>query len=61
MYFFLCAIVFSRLLAVFVNGDIAKDKIDGENLPGWNKPLPSAQYSGYIEVNATNEKYLHYW
>ena len=31
------------------------------SLPGWDKPLPTKQYSGYIEINATTGKYLHYW
>ena len=43
------------------NGEIVQDKIDGGSLPGWNKPLPSAHYSGYIGVNTTNGKHLHYW
>ena len=35
---------------------IAADQITA--LPGWNQALPSAQYSGYLNVGA---KYLHYW
>ncbi len=50
------------ITAVLVNGDIPGDKLDGNSLPGWYYyPLPSAHYSGYIEVNATNGKHLHYW
>jgi len=30
-----------------------------KSLPGWDAPLPTTQYSGYIQVDAT--KYLHYW
>ena len=30
-----------------------------ESLPGWSGPLPSRQYSGYINVSAT--KHMHYW
>ena len=32
-----------------------------KSLPGWEGSLPTTQYSGYIEVNATTGKYLHYW
>lgn len=42
-----------------VQGAISSDEINGQDLPGWNKPLPSKQYSGYIEVDTG--RYLHYW
>jgi len=29
------------------------------SLPGWNAPLPSKQYSGYLNITST--KHLHYW
>ena len=29
-------------------------------LPGWDLPLPSKQYSGYLTV-ANGDKHLHYW
>jgi len=28
-------------------------------LPGWDAPLPSPQYSGYLNISST--KHLHYW
>jgi len=28
-------------------------------LPGWNGPLPSPQYSGYLDISSS--KHLHYW
>ena len=59
--YFRCVLAVSAALTLLVSGDIAQDKVDGANLPGWNKPLPSNHYSGYIEVNATNGKRLHYW
>ena len=31
------------------------------SLPGWDGPLPTTQYSGYIQTDATTGKYLHYW
>ena len=29
------------------------------SLPGWSGPLPSRQFSGYLDVGAS--KHLHYW
>jgi carboxypeptidase C (cathepsin A) len=31
------------------------------SLPGWTDPLKSKQYSGYINIGANKEKFLHYW
>jgi len=39
-----------------VSGAYAPDEIT--SLPGWTGPLPSKQYSGYLNVSATH---LHYW
>jgi len=36
---------------------IAGDQVT--SLPGWNGPLPSDQYSGYLNVGSG--KFLHYW
>lgn len=58
-----------------VQGAVSYHEINGKELPGWNKPLPSKQYSGYFELDdqqstdsadymtyySTNTKYLHYW
>ena len=30
-------------------------------LPGWNGSLPSAQYSGYIKLDPSNGRRMHYW
>ena len=38
-----------------ISGDLIK------SLPGWSGPLPSPQYSGYIKLNPTSGKRLHYW
>lgn len=32
-------------------GAISSHQVDGQELPGWQKPLPSRQYSGYIEID----------
>ena len=52
--FFLAAVEFFP-----ARSDIPEDVIKA--LPGWDHPLPTKQYSGYIEINATTGKYLHYW
>lgn len=37
--------------------DIPGDVIT--SLPGWRGPLPTKQYSGYIDISDT--KHMHYW
>ena len=37
--------------------DIPADVIT--SLPGWSGPLPTKQYSGYIDISDT--KHMHYW
>jgi len=37
--------------------EIAKDEIT--SLPGWDAPLPSRQFSGYLDIGAS--KHMHYW
>ena len=39
----------------------AADKI--ASLPGWDAPLPSDMYSGYVNVTASadREMLVHYW
>ncbi len=32
-----------------------------QSLPGWKGALPSKQYSGYIKLDQTSGKNLHYW
>ena len=54
------AVAAAMLLATTATGvlsEVAKDKVDA--LPGWSKPLPSDQYSGYLDAGAG--KHLHYW
>lgn len=51
--------IVASLCRLIVQGAIPSDEINGQDLPGWNKPLPSKQYSGYIEVDTG--RYLHYW
>ena len=46
--------------ATAVNAAIEKDLI--KQLPGWAKPLPSRQYSGYLQVPGDHgPKMYHYW
>ena len=51
------------LLGVFLiipgYSDIPDDLI--KMLPGWSGALPSPQYSGYIKLDQTSGKELHYW
>lgn len=49
------------VLILAVNGAVPEDEIHGADLPGWNRPLPSRQYSGYVGLNDTTGKSLHYW
>ena len=44
------------LLLHVVIGAPKADLID--SIPGWDKPLPSRQYSGYLDVGKT--KHIHY-
>ena len=37
--------------------DIPGDVIT--SLPGWSRPTPTKQYSGYIDISDT--KHMHYW
>ena len=37
----------------------AADADEIQALPGWEEPLPSRQYSGYLDVTST--KHIHYW
>lgn len=54
------ALVFIASLALSpARADIPEHMI--KELPGWKGALPTTQYSGYIEINATTGKYLHYW
>ena len=37
---------------------VAKDEVT--SLPGWDAPLPSKQFSGYLDIGG-GKKHLHYW
>jgi len=50
-------VVLAVALLTVVYAAIPADMIT--SLPGWNAPLPSAQYSGYL--NIAGGKHLHYW
>jgi len=52
MKFFLIASLFGHL----VTGEVANDEI--RHLPGWDHPLPSRQFSGYLKVGS---RHMHYW
>ena len=46
--------------ASIVDAAIEKDLI--HQLPGWDGPLPSRQYSGYLQVPGDyGNKMYHYW
>lgn len=49
----------AAFLVAPVCSDIPDDRI--RMLPGWNEPLPSPQYSGYIKLDPNSGKELHYW
>eukprot|EP00039_Didymoeca_costata_P028038 m.19801 g.19801 ORF g.19801 m.19801 type:complete len:487 (-) comp6676_c0_seq2:269-1729(-) len=55
MLFLLVVTLFSGALA-------ALDEDEIKELPGWEGPLPSKQYSGYLQVPGDRgNKYYHYW
>ena len=56
---FFCLLFLASRQLQPVTTAVAGDEIT--SLPGWDGPLPTKQYSGYIEINATTGKYLHYW
>ena len=37
---------------------VAEDEVT--SLPGWDAPLPSKQFSGYLDIG-NKKKHLHYW
>lgn len=53
------ALLFVALFIVPGHSDIPNDLV--KTLPGWSGPLPSPQYSGYIKLDSTSGKQLHYW
>jgi carboxypeptidase C (cathepsin A) len=57
--FFRVLAVFACLIVSLSLAAVPGDKI--LSLPGFPGPFPSDQYSGYIEVDAKNGRYLHYW
>ena len=57
MDFHLVLLLLGALAFHPVLSDIPEHMI--KSLPGWDAPLPTTQYSGYIQISAT--KYLHYW
>lgn len=44
-------VLFFVSLTELTEGAISSHQVDGQELPGWQKPLPSRQYSGYIEID----------
>ena len=52
-------VLIASLVLSPIRADIPEHMI--KQLPGWKGALPTTQYSGYIEINATTGKYLHYW
>ena len=39
--------------------DVPADEVTA--LPGWSKPLPSKQWSGYLTVGKEKSRHLHYY
>eukprot|EP00118_Oscarella_pearsei_P016108 m.151064 g.151064 ORF g.151064 m.151064 type:complete len:461 (+) comp38566_c0_seq1:151-1533(+) len=56
---FLPVSIFTATLIAFSKGAVFQDEV--KDLPGWDGPLPSRQYSGYIPVNDLRSRFLHYW
>ena len=56
---FAAATLIAAALLGLSNAVIPGDQV--LSLPGWDGPLPTKQFSGYIEIDATTGKYLHYW
>ena len=52
-------LVFFGALASPCLAAVPGDEVKG--LPGWQGALPTRQYSGYIEIDALKQSYLHYW
>ena len=42
-------------------GDTAYDQYEVKSLPGWHKPLPSRQYSGFVDANQNASLQMHFW
>ena len=59
MHGMLALLVFSGVLASPCLAAVPADEVKG--LPGWEGALPTKQYSGYIEIDARKQNYLHYW
>jgi len=54
----LCAVAAAVMIAAATAAPAA-DEVT--SLPGWSKPLPSKQYSGYLLVDQLAGRNLHYW
>ncbi len=53
-----------RLALIALCASLALSAIPGDlisQLPGWSAPLPSAQYSGFVEIDEATGKFMHYW
>ena len=37
------------------------DQYEVKSLPGWHKPLPSRQYSGFVDANQNSSLQMHFW
>ena len=48
------------LVAVAFSGT-AYDQYEVKSLPGWHKPLPSRQYSGFVDANQNASLQMHFW
>ena len=58
---FLCEILVAAMLVkdICIDAAVAGDEIDA--LPGWDAPLPSKQYSGYLDIpTAHGTGRMHY-
>lgn len=59
MMAFLMACLLLLAIVVPALAAIPEDRV--HELPGWPGDLPSVQYSGFLEVDASAGRFLHYW
>jgi hypothetical protein len=58
----LLALSVASLLALTLGFEAASQDANADaitSLPGWTGPLPSPQWSGYLDASST--EHLHYW
>lgn len=53
-------LIFFVIVAV-ASSDTPYDQYEVKSLPGWQKPLPSRQYSGFVNANQNASLQMHFW